>query len=202
MNLHHLESLRHDLVPLAPQLHEALRAARADTELHRALYAAEGKGWLRSEVFRAILGDHLVDCLPAGWTLDSSERQAHRGALLLSGSDGYIQARVQRVSSDGTLPEARSDSRRSFYDNEDLTDDILGRCRHNLVLTYEESGVSETFTVRAIRPALALGGTYAVALPYTPESFGSSRFAVVNDDSYEQLFGDGSDEQHGDAAGT
>ena len=143
-----------------------------------------------------------MDCLPAGWTLDSSERQAHRGALLLSGSDGYIQARVQRVSSDGTLPEARSDSRRSFYDNEDLTDDILGRCRHNLVLTYEESGVSETFTVRAIRPALALGGTYAVALPYTPESFGSSRFAVVNDDSYEQLFGDGSDEQHGDAAGT
>lgn len=198
----HLESLRQDLAPLAPQLHEALRAAQVDTGVHRGLYAADGKGWLRSEVFRATLGDHLVDSLPSGWALDSSERQAHRGALLIRGCDGYIQARMQRVASDGTLPEARSDSRRSFYDNGELTDDLLGRCRHNLVVTYEESDRSELFTVRAIRPTVPPHGTYAIVLPYTPESFESSRFAVVNDDSYVQLFGDASDEQHGDAAGT
>lgn len=66
-----------------------------------ALFAAEGRGWLRSEVFRAMLGDHLVDCLPSGWTLDRWERQAHRGALLIRGCDGYIQARMQRVQATG-----------------------------------------------------------------------------------------------------
>lgn len=119
--------------------------------------------------------------------------------MLLRSNDGYIEARVQRVASDGTLPEARTDLRRAFYDNEDLRDvDLLGRCRHRLVVTYEEVRDQDGFTVRAIRPYALADGTYEIVMPQMSESFEDSRFEVVNEGSYRLLFGD---ESGGDAAG-
>uniref|UniRef100_UPI002457CA84 lytic transglycosylase domain-containing protein n=1 Tax=Nocardia farcinica TaxID=37329 RepID=UPI002457CA84 len=43
--------------------------------------------------------------LPDGWTLDTDEREQRRGALVLKSVDGYIQARIQRVNADGTIPD-------------------------------------------------------------------------------------------------
>jgi hypothetical protein len=193
-----LSRLHHELMPLAPALHEALSGAQQDTDANCELHDSPGRFWLRADLFRANLGDHLLECLPDAWILDQNERSSHRGALLVRGSDGYVEARIQRVASDGTLPEARTDLRRAFYDNEDLREvDLLGRCRHRLVVTYEEAHGQEGFTVRAIRPYALADGTYEIVMPRITESFETSRFRVVNEGSYRQLFGD---ESGGDAA--
>jgi hypothetical protein len=194
----HLEQLKHELAPLSRSLHEALGGARADTLRHASLFATEDRKWLRSELFRANLGDHLAECLPPGWSLDGEERRHFRGALSITGAEGYILARVQRVTSDGTLPEPRSGARKCFYANDDVAStDLLGRCRHQLMLTYVESPGELNFTVRAIRPYADGRGSYEIVMPCTTESFEASRFKVINDDSYQQLFGD---EFGGDAA--
>lgn len=126
-------------MPLAPALHEALSGAQQDTDARSELHDPPGRYWLRADLFRVNLGDHLLECLPDVWTLDLNERSSHRGALPIKSSDGYVKARIQRVATDGTLPEARTDLRRAFYANEDVRDvDLLGRCHHRLVLTYEE----------------------------------------------------------------
>lgn len=50
--------------------------------------------------------------------------------------------------------------------------------------------------MRAIRPYAHADGTYEIVMPRITQSFEKSRFRVVNEGSYRQLFGD---ESRGDA---
>ncbi|MCD2115152.1 hypothetical protein LQ384_29235, partial [Rhodococcus rhodochrous] len=71
--------------------------------------------------------------MPFGWSLDKNERIKHRGALLLHDEGRRVQIRVQRIAADGTLPEARSDSRRTYYQNTDFdVVDLEEKCYHKL----------------------------------------------------------------------
>lgn len=190
-----LSLLQANLTPLAPLVHQALDAAKVDAhrKSRRQLHNRPGCGWLRADLFRADLGEHLADAIPSGWKLDPDER-SQRGALVLKSADGYIQARVQRVDSDGTIPEARSDRRRKFYSNCDFRQvDLLGHCRHNLVLTYKEQLGDLPFAVRAIRPFRNPALMFSIPMPAIAEDFMRGRFEVENDNSYDQLFGDDTD---------
>ena len=171
-------------------LHGALQASNRGVATQSAMYAGKGRHWLRSDIFRAELGGNLAEMLPGEWSLDDGER-AHRGALLLRHGGGYIQARIQRVETDGSLPEARSDMRRRFYRNTDIDDvDILNKVRHNLVFSFSEKVREGVFGVRAIRPHVSPTKTYSIQMPFVAESFASSKFEVANEDSFNELFGD------------
>lgn len=193
-----LDLLQAKLTPLAPLVHDALNAARIDTRDNKDLYVGAGRNWLRADLFRADLGDHLRDALPKDWTLSERERD-QRGAILLRSSDGYIHARVQRVDSDGTIPEARSDRRREFYNNCDLgVIDLNGRCKHNLVLTFKEKNDDLPFEVCVIRPHRKPALVYSIPMPGAVEDFTQAKFHIENKDSYHELFGDDFGTQAGD----
>ncbi|MBF6254426.1 hypothetical protein IU414_06480 [Nocardia farcinica] len=184
------------LTPLVPCLHQALNAAKIDAnrKSRHQLHKRTGCKWLRSDLFRADLGNHLAETLPDGWALDHDEREQHRGALVLRSADGYIQARVQRVEADGTIPEARSDRRRIFYRNCDIRQvDLLGQCNHNLILTYQEQAGDLPFAVRAIRPYHVPALMFSIVMPAVADDFLKGRFDVENDTSLEELFGDDTD---------
>ncbi|WP_280505808.1 hypothetical protein [Nocardia farcinica] len=177
-------------------MHQALNAAKIDSNRRsrHQLHKRTGCKWLRSDLFRADLGDHLTETLPDGWTLDTDEREQRRGALVLKSVDGYIQARIQRVNADGTIPEARTDRRRGFYDNCDIREvDLLGQCNHNLMVTYREPEGDLPFVVRAIRPYHVPELMFSIVMPAVADDFLKGRFDIENDGSHQELFGDDTD---------
>lgn len=177
-------------------MHQALNAAKIDAnrKSRHQLHKRTGCNWLRSDMFRADLGGHLAETLPDTWTLDAAEREQHRGALVLRSVDGYIAARIQRVDADGTLPGARSDRRRGFYRNCDIREiDLLGQCKHNLMLTYQEPEGDRPFIVRAIRPYRVPELMFSIVMPAVADDFLKGRFDIENDGSHQELFGDDTD---------
>lgn len=187
-----LSRLQANLTPLAPLIHQSLIGARRATKSDSRQYSGRRR-WLRPDLFRANLGDHIADALPTGWALDEDEIK-QRGAILLRSADGYIQARMQRVESDGSIPEARTDRRKSYYDNCRIDElDLNGLCNHRLVFTFEENADAEDvdhFEVRVIRPYRDPAGVYSMPMPDGAGAFAQAHFEIENTDSYNELFGE------------